>query len=295
MPRNENWQKISVLVSESASEAVEFAFNSLDSIGTESAVSMGSSNGLTTVAGYFLDPPDEARLHEELRYALRAYGFGWDSVRSIGRELVEQQDWLVEWKKGWKPTVVGKFLVAPPWSVVDDTGKIVVRIEPNMAFGTGTHETTRLCLEAIGEIFGPGMSLLDVGTGTGILAIAAARSANDVGRIVAIDTDEVAIEIARANSDLNHVAHRIEFFAGSLGSVSGQFDLVCANLTADVIGPILPELIAAASSHLVLSGILSEQAEAILKGLPEQTPFVVRTLGEWISITVLTSDLVRTS
>ena len=89
---------------------------------------------------------------------------------------VADEDWLGEWKKSWQPVAVGeRFLIAPPWSVIDDArDRIVIRIEPGMAFGTGTHETTRLCLSAIEEYFA-GESFLDVGTGTGILAIAAAK------------------------------------------------------------------------------------------------------------------------
>src|SRR2546423_14292765 len=86
---------------------------------------------------------------------------------------VEERDWLAEWKKGWRAVEVGRFVVAPPWSdVPDDEARIVIRVEPGMAFGTGTHETTRLCLAAIEKYFRGG-GFLDGGAGTGILALAA--------------------------------------------------------------------------------------------------------------------------
>src|SRR2546423_12368035 len=111
---------------------------------------------------------------------------------------VEERDWRAEWKKGWRAVEVGRFVVAPPWSEVpDDEGRIVIRVEPGMAFGTGTHETTRLCLAAIEKYFRGG-SFLDVGTGTGILAIAAAKLFTQA-RIEACANDGGAVAIARAN------------------------------------------------------------------------------------------------
>ena len=125
-------------------------------------------------------------------------------------------------------------MIAPPWSNLPEThDRIVIRIEPGMAFGTGTHETTRLCLQAIEKHFAGG-SFLDVGTGTGILAIAAAKLFPE-SRIDACDTDEMAITIARENADANGVSNQIDFRVGSIDDSTASADLVCANLTADVI------------------------------------------------------------
>src|SRR5205085_3138018 len=101
--------------------------------------------------------------------------------------VVEEIDWLAEWKKHWQPTEVGRFVIAPPWQEIDPGDKILIQIEPNMAFGTGTHETTQLCLDAISELYRPQLTFLDVGTGTGILAIAAAKLGGD--QVLACDTD----------------------------------------------------------------------------------------------------------
>ncbi len=200
------------------------------------------------------------------------------------------RDWLAEWKQSWQPIEVGeRLIVAPSWS---DAGfpasKIVLRIDPGMAFGTGTHETTRMCLRLIEKYF-DGASFLDVGTGTGILAIAAARI-NPAARIEACDTDAEAIEIARENARTNNVADRISFRAGTVSEATASADCVCANLTADVILPLLPALTAATCGQLILSGILDTQIDSVLNelrrlGYERGRCEIVRD-GEWASIVV---------
>jgi ribosomal protein L11 methyltransferase len=151
-----------------------------------------------------------------------------------------------------------------------------------MAFGTGTHETTRLCLDAIEKHF-KGGSFLDVGTGTGILAIAAAKMFPDA-RVEACDTDAEAIEIARANAEANGVTS-IEFRVGSVEETTPSADLVCANLTADVILQIIPALIGVTCGKLILCGILETQIEQILSVLGEFDT-EIRQEGEWAAIIV---------
>ncbi|MBV9960460.1 MAG: 50S ribosomal protein L11 methyltransferase, partial [Acidobacteria bacterium] len=180
-----------------------------------------------------------------------------------------------------------RFVIAPPWSeVAEAPDRIVIRIEPGMAFGTGTHETTRLCLAAIEKYFDR-ESFLDVGTGTGILAIAAARLAPDA-RIAACDTDAEAVEIARENARLNQV-EGINFSVGTVDETGTcSANLVCANLTADVILPLLPRLLDATCGRLVLSGILQEQVSMITARLTELgiNDFEMETDGEWVAIIV---------
>ncbi|MEJ7618391.1 MAG: 50S ribosomal protein L11 methyltransferase [Pyrinomonadaceae bacterium] len=161
----------------------------------------------------------------------------------------------------------------------------MIRIEPGMAFGTGTHETTRLCLLAI-ETYFRANSFLDVGTGTGILAIAAAKLA-PAARVEACDTDPDAIAIARENARLNGVGERIRFWVGTVEESTTSASCVCANLTADVILPLLPALIGASCERLILSGILSAQAGAVTARLRELGihNHEIKTDGEWVSIT----------
>jgi ribosomal protein L11 methyltransferase len=281
------WLAADVTARPDAVEAVEYAFNTLDSLGTEISDLRRDTASDMCVTGYFDEPPDEAALKGALDNALQIYAMPTESIISIDTHFVEETDWLAEWKKHWKPSVVGEFIIAPPWSDVNVADKIVVRIEPNMAFGTGTHETTQLCLNAISDDLREGMSFLDIGTGTGILAIAAAKLL-PLSRITACDTDPEAVKIARENAAANDVADRIEFFEGSLTDDTAAHEFVCANLTLDVITPLLPTLIGKAQEILFLSGILAEQHGAIKAELLkfQISNFKFEYSGEWLSVLV---------
>ena len=280
------WYALEVTIESAAQEAVEYALMEVGALGTEAADE--SDAGLRLIA-YFNDVPEREEVRATLFDALRVYDLPSSSVREMQLREVADRDWLGEWKKSWQPVRVGiRFLIAPPWSEIpDDEGRIVIRIEPGMAFGTGTHETTRLCLAAIEKHFA-GESFLDVGTGTGILAIAAAKLFPSA-RIEACDTDAEAVEIARENARLNDVAESVNFFVGTTDDTTASANLVCANLTADVILPLLPALVGATCGRLILSGILDSQTELILSRLYElgiTQPPEVMTDGEWVAITI---------
>jgi ribosomal protein L11 methyltransferase len=221
--------------------------------------------------------------------ALRIYDLPTSSAPEMRLREVANRDWLGEWKKNWQPVRVGsRFIIAPRWSEISEgEDRIVIRIEPGMAFGTGTHETTRLCLAGI-EKYYKGGSFLDVGTGTGILAIAAAKLFPQA-RIAACDTDAEAVMIARENARLNLVAERIDFRVGTIDETTASADLTCANLTADVIAPLLPALTGATCGRLILSGILDSQLKLIttrLHDLGISQPIEVAADGEWVAVVV---------
>ena len=288
-----NWYAVDILAEYEASEAIESAFNELGALGTEIDGLRKKKDEPLMVTGFF----DEVLVDETIRSSvddsLAIYGFANDAVKNIAHRTVEETDWLAEWKKHWRPTTIGKFIIAPPWSEVDDPERIIIRVEPNMAFGTGTHETTQLCLKAISERYDPSMSVLDVGTGTGILAIATAKLGGT--NILACDTDLDSVKIARENAVLNDVGEEIEFFDGSIDAATPQFDFVCANLTIDVIVPILDLLLAKAKHTLLLSGILSEQEPQIREALQKfdisDSRFEIERSGEWISVIVTVSPV----
>ena len=276
----EQWYALDVDIEPQAREAVEYALIEAGASGTEASTDL-------RVTGYFDRVPDREQIRHELFEALRIYELPSSSVRDMNVREVEQRDWLEEWKKNWQPVEVGRFIVAPPWSEIDDRhDRCVIRIEPGMAFGTGTHETTRLCLAAMQSYF-EGGSFLDVGTGTGILAIAAAACAPGV-HVEAFDIDEDAIQIARENAAANGVAERISFHVGSIDEQTSSADFICANLTAEVIAKLLPTLVALSCGRLVLSGVLETQTDEIVERLAQLaiTDVEIRRDGEWVAIIV---------
>lgn len=275
-----------------AREAVSYALMEAGALGTETR---DSSHG-SSITAYFEREPQAERLRLELEKASRIYQLSLPDVREITIGELADQDWLTEWKKHWQPVEIGRFIVAPPWSespagLLSDRDTIV--INPGMAFGTGTHETTRLCLKAIEKYYAGG-SFLDVGTGTGILAIAAAKLGQKPNReaersiITACDIDAEAVAIAKENADLNQVAEQIEFRVGSVDAGTSSADFVCANLTAPVIVEILPALLGVACGRLILSGILDAQFEMVHARLVEQGATVNEIMqdGEWIALVI---------
>jgi ribosomal protein L11 methyltransferase len=277
------WHALDLVITTEAREAVEYALMEAGALGTETTE---SDHEFLRVSAYFNTVPERERVRGELQEALRIYSLPSSSVSDMSVREVADEDWLGEWKKNWQPVEVGlRFIIAPPWSEIREAhDRVVIRIEPGMAFGTGTHETTRLCLAAIEKHFDGG-SFLDVGTGTGILAIAAARLFPEA-RVEACDTDAEAIGIAQENARLNGVPN-IVFRLGGVEEGTASADCVCANLTADTITQILPTLIAATCGRLILSGILDTQSSRVLTRLQElgvsAAPEVISD-GEWVCI-----------
>jgi ribosomal protein L11 methyltransferase len=211
------------------------------------------------------------------------------SLIALEEEQFPEEDWLQKWKEGYHPLFVGdRFIVSPSWEKPEDPGdRFIIEIDPGMAFGTGTHATTQLCLVAM-EPHWRGGRFLDIGTGTGILAIAAAKLHPDA-RIVAVDNDPIAIDVAGENLAHNRMEGRIELLAGSVEDLSGQrFDLVVANLTAEIIeAHIVPMAgLLADGGTLILSGVLSEQ-EALLRSRLSQVGLRVTdrlAADEWVAL-----------
>jgi len=273
------WYALDVDIDGAAHEAVEYALMEAGALGTET-----TDRGVTA---YFAETPSRERVRNELFEALRIYDLPSSSVRDMNLRAVADRDWLEEWKQSWQPVEIGRFIIAPPWSDLGEVhDRLVIRIEPGMAFGTGTHETTRLCLDGIQKHFAGG-SFLDVGTGTGILAIAAAKLFQEA-HIEACDTDESAIVIARENAELNGVAEQIKFWTGSIDDSTASADLVVANLTADVITSIMPALVGVACGKLILSGILETQIDMVQASLHGSgiDEFEITQDGEWIALIV---------
>jgi len=280
-----DWYALDLEVETPAREAVEYALMEAGAEGTET---IDGTAGLVQITAYFQSIPERELVRYQLAEALRVYSLPSSSVRDMNVRAVPDRDWLAEWKESWQPVNVGRFVITPPWiEVPENDHRLVIAIEPGMAFGTGTHETTRLCLAALEKHFA-GNSFLDVGTGTGILAIAAAKI-NPTARIHACDTDAEAVAIAIENARINRVAERITFTVGSIDDETSSADLVCANLTADVIIQLAPTLLQVTCGRLILSGILVEQVARVTERLFECG--VSREIdklydGEWAALIV---------
>jgi len=273
-------------IGETAATTQLWAFNT---IGVE--ISEDANNpDFVTLRAYFTSAPDTEKLRGRILRELKLIGLTEFALRGITSLTVADQDWLAEWKKGYEPIAVGRsILVCPSWrrDQARNTDRVVIEIDPGMAFGTGTHETTRGCLEML-EKYWDGGSLLDVGTGTGILAIAAIKL-RPGSRVVGFDVDPEAVEIALENAAINGVADEIEIEVNKLSSYHGQgFDLVLANLTADVIIPLSPEFPQVLKPHgaLIVSGVLREQADDVRAALESHGLSVIEMKpdGEWVTM-----------
>jgi ribosomal protein L11 methyltransferase len=240
---------------------------------------------------YFDSLQDENALRDQLVAALRAAGIASTALRSMKALTVADEDWLSEWKKGYSPVAIGKrLLVAPSWRIdeIADPDRVVVQIDPGMAFGTGTHETTRGCLEML-DTHWKGGTLLDVGTGTGILAIAAMKLAPNSSRIVGFDIDPEAIEVAIENAAINRVGEGVVFEVNNLAAYEGQdFDAATANLTAGVLITLAPIFrgVVRPQGILIASGILVDQSDDVQKAFQLQGFRIVEEKidGEWITL-----------
>jgi ribosomal protein L11 methyltransferase len=260
-----------------------------DIIDEEIARRMGDD---VKVTGYY--PVDEriadtvARIEGKLK-RLRTLDLGFDAGKLTSfTNAVDEEDWAEYWKKSYKPFRLGKHMVVKPgWEAFDPRpGDRIIEIDPGMAFGTGTHETTGLCVELVEELVRPGMDVIDIGTGTGILAIAAALMG---ARVLATDLDPIAVRVASENVAKNGFADTIRTRAGDLlEAVDETADVVVANIIADVIRM----LAAPVRAHIrpggkfICSGIARERKGEVVEALDAAgyRNLDIRDRGEWTAI-----------
>ncbi|MBR5279445.1 MAG: 50S ribosomal protein L11 methyltransferase [Clostridia bacterium] len=197
-----------------------------------------------------------------------------DVAYTVLSGIVKEEDWANNWKQYFKPLPVGeKLLIVPSWEEEIPEGledRTHLEIDPGMAFGSGQHETTKLCLEMVEKCVTPGSSVLDVGTGSGILAIGALLLG--AKEAVGIDIDKLSVKIAGENAALNGVSDRFRAVCGDLATgISGKFELVCANIVADIILRLLPDVgpLMTDDGDLIVSGIIEERKQDVLDGLAE--------------------------
>ena len=243
------------------------------------------------VRTYIPSEVDVAPIIEQVRRGLWALG----RIREVGELSVverDEEDWANAWKQYYTPLRVSeRFVVRPPWFEHKPTGdEIVLTLDPGMAFGTGMHPTTRLALQAIERLPLEGRSVLDVGTGSAILAIAAHRLG--AGPIDGNDIDPMSIRVARQNLALNDASDAIRLEVGSLNdgktSFTGTYDVVIANIIARVLVELAMEIRRAVGpgGTIVLSGII-EPKEALVREAYEPFGCVVTSreqIEDWVSL-----------
>lgn len=183
---------------------------------------------------------------------------------------VREADWANEWKKFYHPIRVGKkLLICPSWEDSPTQGEEVkITLDPGMAFGTGTHETTRLCMTLLEEYVTPDTEMLDVGCGSGILAVTALLLGGK--RAVGVDIDELAVKVAEENAARNGVTDRLSLICGDLTQkVEGSYDVICANIVADVIIRMSKDIcqFMKPDSVLLCSGIIEPREQEVLDTL----------------------------
>jgi ribosomal protein L11 methyltransferase len=209
---------------------------------------------------------------------------------------LREEDWANNWKKHFRPLKIGRrVVIKPTWEEFESNGdELIIHLDPGMAFGTGAHPTSRLCLETIERIFTDFLitgtakpDLLDVGTGSGVLAIAAAKLGAD--RVVAVDIDPGAVVVAKENIGLNGVNGIVEVSTTPLREVHGDFSVVVANIQAEDLVRMAGELVGKTrpGGYLILSGILMEREESVLEGFAVFSLDLMETAreGEWCCIT----------
>ncbi|TYP54982.1 50S ribosomal protein L11 methyltransferase [Thermosediminibacter litoriperuensis] len=243
------------------------------------------------VTGYL---PESARLNDILREIGQRIAdlprFGLD-VGSGEMEVsfVDENDWANAWKAYYDTIHIGKRLVIKPsWLDYEpEREEVVIELDPGMAFGTGTHETTAMCLEFLEKYIEGGETVIDVGCGSGILSIAAAKLG--AGKVLAVDKDEVAVKVARENIKRNDATQAVEVIKGEgLDGVDIKADIIVANIIADVI----IDLAGAAASKLkneglfISSGIIKSRKESVYRALDRAGLVVIEEAekGDWLAL-----------
>lgn len=301
-----NWLEVSLTVDGELAESVadvlaRFAPNG---VMTEQGVKFnneedeGTATGPITVRAY-LEVNDQL---EETRQKLEESLYYLGMIQPVPTPAYKQiadQNWMEAWKQHYKPILIGKsLLILPAWLESPEPSRIPIKIDPGMAFGTGTHPTTQLCLELMERsslVTSPLSQVIDVGCGSGILSIAALKLGAE--KVLGVDIDIESVRNSRENADTNGVGDELILGQGSVTEVlAGQFAFKSAPLVvANILGPILIRLFDAGLADLVepngeviLSGILDHQAESVIgagqaKGLKRGE---VRQMGDWVAISM---------
>ena len=248
---------------------------------------------VVTVKAYFPTDDRLAGVHRALAEELAALETqGVDAApTTIGEARLADEDWAESWKQYFHTEKVGtRIVIQPSWETYEaKAGEVIIRLDPGAAFGTGTHPTTSLCLRAMEKILRPGMTVFDVGTGSGVLAIAAAKLG--ARQVTAVDYDPTALHVARENIARNDLTAAIAVGESDiLKRVDGRADLITANIIADIILRLFDELEEhlTAGGTLLASGIIAQRAADVRRGAESHGFAVVEEWEEkgWVAMLI---------
>ena len=258
------WIALNLFIPQEFQEAIS---NFLIEQGAQGLEEADESSKRVRLKAYFLkDRKEKSIFHALFRYLKSLENVFLQKIPyQMETTLIAEQDWGENWKRFFKPVPIGsRFVVFPPWEKVRlKRGQIPIEITPGMAFGTGTHATTQLCIQALETSLKKGATVLDVGTGSGILAIVAAKL--DAQEVWGIDIDKVAVEGARENVEKNGVSGIVKVRRGGLGRIQKRFDIVIANIDFKGLKRLEMPLLRHLNDQglLILSGLLREQVDRI--------------------------------
>ncbi len=299
------WWELQILCDPALEESVSWRLENFSSRGTASEIKGNSCLVKAYLPRFQAQLLDLAALSLWLRQDALCVGL---SVPSLNWELIDEEDWATSWKQYWKPEEIGdRFLINPAWlPLPETTERLVIRLDPGVAFGTGNHATTQLCLESLEMRLSElppsfmdqnsknaSLVIADIGCGSGILSIGALLLGAE--KVYAVDTDPLAVQSTFSNRALNDISpERLVSAEGSVDTILKLVDkpvdgIVC-NILADVIIQLLPEMsaIAKPTTWAIFSGILLEQSKAVADAL-EQNGWIVATLWkkkEWCCLNV---------
>ena len=289
------WLEVSLALSAELAEAVADVLARFAPQGVAMSYEAGAGpQGLVEVRAYLPEaaagPPAQQRIREALWHLSQIQPLPEPTFRWI-----EDEDWAEAWKVHYQPLAVGeRLMIVPAWLEADTQGRTPLYLDPGMAFGTGAHPTTRLCLAALENALHPGDLVVDVGCGSGILSVAAILLG--AGRVLACDIDKDALAATERSAERNGVRQAIEVFPGSLEQVrqrlraSGRAADV---LAANILAPVLEEMLGAGLAEavrdggtLVLSGILAEQSAGVRSAADKAGLGLLaeESEGEWRSL-----------
>ena len=242
-------------------------------------------NADRSVAAASIYIPAEKSVEDAVAFVEARLGDVPHEIKLIG---MDEEDWANSWKQYYRPVRIGKrLIVVPTWEKYDEKpDDIVIKMDPGMAFGTGTHETTRLCASLLEDKMSPGDSVLDIGTGSGILAVCASKLGAEA--VTATDIDPVAVRVAKENVLENGCRNVSCMVSDLLGAVDGKYDFVCANIVADIVVRLAPDVprVMKDGALIAVSGIIDTQRDRVAGALTSAGLRLAdeRTENDWVAM-----------